>query len=860
MEETRKVYGVGACPARILILGERPGKKEIERGEPFVGQTGRELDRRLWDCHLDRCGVFLDNLVKDRILGKDAPPTEEEIHRDEPDLWKVLDEVRPEIIVTMGLHSTRYFLGSDVTLERCHAIPRALKFPYSCGLRHIQCTIFPMYHIAAGFHNQALQPFIEYDWAQFALFLQYGDHFLPEPVDAWKGAEAYSLATEAEFDLLCDTLTERPALVPAIDTEGLSGDPWGLSISICPGTALVLKKGYHPRLWFLELNLRLQGRTVALHNSLHDLQILRELGITITAFVDTMVLAYLLQVEPQGLKPLSYRHSGMEMADYLDVVAPYAQEIYREYLTKALVKMVELEASQPRQATRKMALSKRIHKMLAESVSGRVKDLRKRWENFEPEQMEVIQTAAGPFPVAGLKHVPDEKAVPYSARDADATFRLRPALVPRVTALGLDTICDLDHAVLPMIDRMQQVGMMVDPVYLRDLGLVLDQEMQLLRDRLREVIQRPDYNPASGDQIANILFEGFKLQPVKLTKSKKRPAVDAKVLEELLIKYQDNPPAVDFIQTNQEFTERLKLKGTYVDNLEKFTSSDGRIHPSLRTTRVVSGRLSSHEPNLLAIPVRTALGRLVRGGFVAPPGRQLGSWDLDQIEMRVLAHESQDPSMVAVLSDPSRHIHKETTYRIYGIPVAEVDKNSTEYMMSKNISFGIMYGITAEGLRAQMAQRGQHRTVEECQGMIDAYLNVAYPGVKEYMDKCRCDAIRQGFVRTLLGRIRYIPGIKSSIQAIRSEAERAAGNHPIQGGASDIVKSWMRALWPRINSGLAEPLLQVHDELILEFDEGNFDVVDYLVREALQEAVEPLHLRVPISCAGKAAANWGDLK
>jgi DNA polymerase-1 len=555
----------------------------------------------------------------------------------------------------------------------------------------------------------------------------------------------------------------------------------------------------------------------------------------------------------------------MEMSDYLDVVAPYAQAIYSRYLTAALVEMSRLEASQVRQVGRKLPLSKRIHKILADHVSGKVKDFKKRWDNFEPEQQETIESKAGPFPNVGLKHVPDEIAVPYSARDADATFRLRPALVPRVTALGLDAICDLDHAVLPMIDRMQQVGMMVDSAYLRDLGIVLDQEMQMLREDLRGLTSNPAYNPASGDQLAEVLFGHFGLNPVKLTKGKKRPAVDSKVLEELLITYQDSPFVMDFIQLNQEFTERLKLKGTYVDNLEKFTASDGRIHPSLRTTRVVSGRLSSHDPNLLAIPVRTALGRLVRGGFVAPPGRQLGSWDLDQIEMRVLAHESGDPAMVEVLSDPSRHIHKETTYRIYGIPVEAVDKNSTEYMMSKNISFGIMYGITAEGLRAQMAQRGQHRTKEECQGMIDAYLDTAYPGVKEYMDKCRCDAIKQGFVRTLLGRIRYIPGIKSSIRAVRSEAERAAGNHPIQGGASDIVKLWMRQLWPKIHGGLAayalaEPLLQVHDELILEFDEGNFDVVDYMVREALREAVEPLHLRVPISCGGKAAQNWGELK
>ncbi len=858
---TTKVYGVGPKPARILILGERPGKKEMESGKPFVGQTGRELDRRLWDCRLDRATIYLDNLVKDRVEGKDKPPSPEEIHRDEPDLWAVLDEVRPETIVTMGLHSTRYFLGEEATLERCHAIPRTMKFTYSCGLKHIQCTVFPMYHIAAGFHAPTLQPMIEYDWEQFKLFLTHGAGLFPEPVDAWADSVQYSLASTTEFDLLLDTLRERPLLAPGVDTEGLSGDPWGLSISICPGTALVLKKWHHPDEWFERLNEALQDRCVVLHNSLHDLQILRELGIYINDFLDTMVLAYLLQVEPQGLKPLSYRHSGMEMSDYLDVVAPYAQELYRAFIALAASNSTVLQLPT---AKRKMSLDKRLKKMLKDASKGEV-DLKKRWDALDDDQKAFIEAAVGEsFPVAGLKHVPDEVAVPYSARDADATFRLLPALEPRVSALGLNDISVLDHSVLPMVDRMQQVGMMVDQEYFRGLGTVLEQEMALLTHTLQSnghgLMFRPDYNPASSDQLAKVLFEDFGLNPIKLTKGKKRPAVDSKVLEELLITYQDRPEVVRFITDQQDFTERLKLKGTYVDNLEKFTASDGRIHPSLRTTRVVSGRLSSHDPNLLAIPVRTGLGRLIRGGFVAPRGRQLGSWDLDQIEMRVLAHESADPAMVEVLSDPKRHIHKETTHRIYGIPVAEVDKNSTEYMMSKNISFGIMYGITADGLRAQMAQRGQHRTKEQCQEMIDAYLNIAYPGVKDYMDKCRCDAIRQGYVKTIMGRLRYIPGIKSSIQAVRSEAERAAGNHPIQGGASDIVKLWMRQLWPKIRHIGVEPLLQVHDELILEFDEGEFELVDYLVKTALWEGVEPLRLRVPIRCGGKAAQDWGGLK
>jgi len=306
--------------------------------------------------------------------------------------------------------------------------------------------------------------------------------------------------------------------------------------------------------------------------------------------------------------------------------------------------------------------------------------------------------------------------------------------------------------------------------------------------------------------------------------------------------------------------ERQKLKGTYVDKLQQFVKPDGRIHPHFRITRVVSGRFASHDPNILAIPVRSDLGREVRHGFISPPGKVLGAWDLDQIEMRVLAHESQDSNMISVLSDPTRHIHKETTHEVFDIPVSKVDKESWQYMASKNVSFGIVYGITAEGLRAQMAQRGQFRTLEECQAIIDKYLELAYPGVKDYMERCRSFAARHGFIRSFCGRIRYLPGIHSPISSVRSEAERAAGNHPIQAGATDIMKMWMARVWHRIKSGIAEPLVPVHDEIVLEFSENDVTLVDAIVKESLEEAVDPLNYSVPIKCGGNIAHDWGALK
>ena len=667
----------------------------------------------------------------------------------------------------------------------------------------------------------------------------------------------------------------------AMDTEGYPGDPWGLSFSLWPGTARVIKATDTVGLGFFRewLHRNREDLMIILHNALFDLGMLREMGIDLSRFkfVDTMVMAYLLCIEPQSLKPLSHRHCGMELSDYDDVVGPYAQPLYRNYLEAA----ASVSWPPPEQTCevvdgklkfhKPWSIAKRLSRIISDSdkplddIYGGMFDFKRRWKGLDDDIRDEIEATCGPFPLIGLQHVPDKVAIPYSAGDADATLRVFQSLSPRIHALDLRTIRDLDFSVIPMVDKMQQYGFGVDPGYFKDLGTVLQMEMGALKDDVRALTGNPDFNPGSPPQVAKFLFQDLGLEPVKMTAKRTRAAVDDKTLEEVKQRYYDNPLAVKFIDLRGEYAERQKLWGTYVYQLPRWISvSDHRIHPTLRITRVVSGRLSSSDPNLLAIPTRTNLGRLVRQGFVAPPGRLLGSWDLDQVEMRVMAHESQDTNMIAVLSDPTRHIHKETCAGIYGIPVSQVNKESTEYMMAKNISFGIIYGITARGLQAQMALRGQFRTLDECQDMIDAFTSRVYPGIGVYMQEQIAKARREDCVTSMLGRIRYLPGIHSSVDSVASEACRIAVNHPIQSGAADIVKSWMREVWRRVQVSpgvlLADPLLQVHDELIMEFDAEMREIVDEIVKDALQAAVAPLGLRVPIRCGGKTAKTWGELK
>ena len=513
----------------------------------------------------------------------------------------------------------------------------------------------------------------------------------------------------------------------------------------------------------------------------------------------------------------------------------------------------------------KKTLSKRLQTILRDAHSKDT-DVLSRLDKVKedmPDEFAQIEARLGPVPGPTLFNVPDTESIPYSARDADASLRLYPALEPRIESLDLQRVCDLDHSVVPMVERMQSVGFKIDRPYLKGLGTVLSLQMEDRRTRLRALTGLPDFNPGSGDQVADYLFGTLKLAPIKMTKSGARPAVDDKVMEELSIREADNPLARDFIELKGDYSEAEKLLGTYVENLDKFAGADDVIHTNIRITRVVTGRFATFDPNLLAIPVRSQLGRLVRGGFVARPGKILGAYDLDQQEIRVLAHESKDPVMIEVLRDPTRHFHKETCGRIYGIDPAAVDKESTEYMMAKNISFGIAYMISAKGLQAQMAQRGQKCTEADAQKMIDDWYKV-YPGVRSYQEQCRAFAARYGYIKTMLGRIRYLPGIHSTQPHIRAEAERAAGNHPIQGGAADITKTWMALLWPHIAEGalkgVCEPLLAVHDEIILEIIEGGEELVDFFVKQTLEEAVKKLELIVPMGCSGKFAQTWQGLK
>ena len=826
------VPGVGPKPCSIAFVGEAPGYHEVKRGVPFVGPSGKEFDRYIRIPRLRRENIYITNLFKEEMPKN---PTGGEITMWGVMLHDELEEVQPEIVVTLGRYSTRWFLG-DVNIMDVHGL--ATYWAYH------NWTIFPIIHPAAGLHSPDQQSSIVADFENLKRLLA-GDTGVYRVKDEYP-EPAYVESFQRYF--YC------PGLNIAVDTEGSVESPWGFSISFDPGTASVSRFG---RADYGVVPIT-DYPLMILHGALHDYNVLKQMGITPTRFICTQIASFLLGTEPIGLKPLAYRLCGMSMRSYNEVMGEASQRLAREFLEE--VNQYEWEEPEAilsftRDGTPEIRQPRSINWLLDRDFKaldgGKELDLRDRWNKWDTEvKAEVIDTL-GEMPVPTLDDIDTDEAIDYSARDADATLRIFNPLMKRIEETHQREVLELDMEVIPMLSRMMEIGMGVDVDCFTDLGEQLQEDLFQLTEDISEIAGYP-INPSSDDQLAEFLFNELELKVTRLTKKKKRGSVDKKSLEGL----RHDHPVIPLII---EYSEKDTLNSTFAVNLPKFVR-DGRIHPMIRLTRVKSGRLETSKPNLLNIPVKTKLGRKLREGFVAGEGRELASWDLDQIELRVIADLSEDEEMIKVLSNPCRHIHKETCSKLYGMKVSEVDKTSTEYLMSKNVSFGIPYGISPLGLVAQARERGINWDEKDCETFIAEWFKV-YPGVMSMIEGFKAQARREGLVRSKLGRIRYLPGIHSTLPYIRSEAERHAVNHPIQTTAQEVLKKAMVDLWDFRTEiqkeGYWEPLLQIHDEVIYEEDKGLFELVDPIVQLCMEGAMD---LKVPIRCGGVVGNNWAELK
>lgn len=1125
----KRVRGVGPANCYMMVVGSKPGREEALRGMPFVGKTGRELNRYLDGVdrpHRDDC--YLTNVYRQHYDDKYHDYTAEEFAQDSAELQSELDRAQPELVVTLGVDACRWFLGKEVDIEDCFALPwQTEKF-----------VVFPIHHPAAGFHSPETQAAVWFGFDSLAAYLR-GDILARRLYDDPHPNPTYTEITDPAHIII------DPSKPLSIDSEGYPHNPWSLQYSQQAGQAGIIRAKNRATVDEWGKLLRLLRPRIVFHNALHDLSVLRVMGVETNDlhFDDTMVMSYLLQVEPRGLKPLCVRHCGMQMQSYDDVMGDAANKVTIEYLVmlwdceqhayeerqhEEFNKAISTPGKngKPRNIRTLPKLPRTpLHKAVERGL--RSKNPRKLWG----DQVDDIHVAAyhrlGPLPEATLDLVPPATAVHYGGRDADGTGRLEAQLKPRLDALGLSEVYRLELATYPLIDRMHTIGIKPDLQHFAALSTKLGAEIGRLQSELDSQTGRVGINANSGDQVADYLFDDLALDGMKKTESG-RYSTNDKILEALEHMY----PEHGAISTIRSYREIYKLKNTFcvapetkvltaaltwreagevaigdpllgfdedtrygsgndhhrhwrvsqvldtgrirkpcyrltfddgtsvvcstdhqwlvrsagsyekavwvrsdalciedrpkntryglevikpldmwetednydggyiggvfdgegclqrprysirlsfaqkegvvldtvsallsaygfvfndsknerihhliigrsrevlrflgmfrplrllkkfreisdADNLPRINMSrsvrvvkrefigdqdvialsttthtfvanglashncdripdfvnrwpnDGRVHSTFRTTRVVTGRLAASDPNLLAQPKHGKFAKDFRRGWVAEEGHVLGEWDESQIELRGLAHLSQDPTLLGVYRGEIRNpdgsmidLHARLAERIFGVKPKDQDK-SKHRLPAKLINFLIPMGGTAKGLLVQLRSNGLNVTEDDAQRWLDETYEL-YDQVPVYQDRMVAEARRNGYIRCLSGRIRYIGGIRSSDDRVRAEAERFAFSTPVQESAQLIVKQAEKRIWNEVILPLqreghyVEPILQVHDAIQLEMDEGLQDRVNVMMQETMTNV--PITFSVPLVVDGEWGYSLGNMK
>lgn len=441
-----------------------------------------------------------------------------------------------------------------------------------------------------------------------------------------------------------------------------------------------------------------------------------------------------------------------------------------------------------------------------------------------------------------FNQIPVEQAAPYAAEDADITLQLHEALLPKIseTPWLSSVLASIEMPLVSILSDIERFGTAVDAKLLGEQSLELGQRLDELEKQAHELAGEP-FNLGSPKQLGAILFEKLEL-PVRKKTPKGAPSTAEEVLQELALDY---PLPKVLI----EYRGLSKLKSTYTDKLPQMINpATGRIHTSYHQAVTATGRLSSSDPNLQNIPIRTSEGRRIRQAFVAREGYNVVAADYSQIELRIMAHLSKDKGLLDAFNK-GLDVHRATAAEVFDTTLEAVTPDQRR--SAKAINFGLIYGMSAFGLAKQL-NLGRN----EAQQYIDRYFE-RYPGVQDYMDNTRQVAAENGYVETLFGRRLYLPEINASNGMRRQAAERAAINAPMQGTAADIIKRAMILVdeWIRCSDYNANVVMQVHDELVLEVDESQVDEFMPILCQKMQDAAK---LLVPLLVEAAKGNNWDE--
>lgn len=439
--------------------------------------------------------------------------------------------------------------------------------------------------------------------------------------------------------------------------------------------------------------------------------------------------------------------------------------------------------------------------------------------------------------------IPLEQAGPYAAEDADITLRLHQALFEKLTAIPslASVLTDIEMPLVPVLARIERQGALVDDKLLGVQSIELGDKMVALEREAFEIAGE-EFNLGSPKQLGSILYDKLGLPVLKKT-AKGQPSTAEEVLAKLA---EDDYPLPRVLM---QYRSMSKLKSTYTDRLpEQINPRTGRIHTSYHQAVASTGRLSSSDPNLQNIPVRTAEGRRIRQAFIAPPGYKLLAADYSQIELRIMAHLSRDEGLLNAFRN-NLDVHTATAAEVFKVELKDV--TSDQRRSAKAINFGLIYGMGAQKLGKDIGV-----DTKQAKAYIDTYF-ARYPGVRQYMDRTRAQAADQGYVETIFGRRLYLPEINSNKPQERAGAERTAINAPMQGTAADIIKKAMVAVdnWLESSQLDARVILQVHDELVLEVREDLVDQVRDEIRGYMSSAAT---LDVPLLVEVGVGNNWDE--
>jgi len=446
-----------------------------------------------------------------------------------------------------------------------------------------------------------------------------------------------------------------------------------------------------------------------------------------------------------------------------------------------------------------------------------------------------------------MAEVAIESAAPYAVADAEVTLRLMPIQQEGLKRVnGEKLLEEIDLPLTPILADMEMTGISLDLPFFQETSKRLEKRMAEIEKQVFDSVGKP-FNLNSTQQLSDMLFNRLGLEPPDRGNKTASGhfSTSAGVLDLLRGKH----PVVDLILEHRELS---KIKSTYVDALQAALNSEtGCVHTSYSQIGAVTGRLSSYNPNLQNIPIRTEEGRRRRNGFVAGKGNVLLSVDYSQIELRIVAHMAEDEGMLAAFR-ADEDIHATTAAAIYGVKPEAITKNMRRH--AKAINFGLIYGMSVFGLT-----RTTELTLAEAETFVKAYFQ-KFPGVKKYLDGIRKQAAQQGYVETLLGRRRYFPALQSKANVqVKNREEREAINAPVQGTAADIMKIAMLRIPPALKqAGLkAKMLLQVHDELVFEAPEKELEKTARVIQDVMSNAYP---LSIPLSTEARYGKNWGEMK